>query len=140
MHKNIMIVLLLTLLGGNLNAEINTFNGAKYACDSGDARACFNLAFMYEFSEDVQQDTLKAIELYTKSCDGGYAGGCLVLGSIYHAGEGVKKDIVRAKRLYSKACDGGNARGCRKYSVLKVNNKIVLSTQTSQTTIAQSIQ
>jgi TPR repeat protein len=140
MNKNTMIVLLLMGLGGNLNADISTFVGAKNTCDSGDARACFNLAFMYEFGEDVKQDTIKAIELYTKSCDAGYAGGCLVLGSTYHFGKGVEKDLLKAKRLYSKACDGGNDRGCRKYSVLKVTDKIVLSSQSNQPSLVQNSQ
>jgi len=125
MKKNTMIVLLLMGLGTNLNADISTVQGAQNACDNENATGCFNLAFMYDFGEGVEQDGVKATELYTKACDTGYAGGCLVLGAIYHVGEGVKKDVLRAKRLYSKACDGGNDRGCKEYSVLKVNDKIV---------------
>ncbi|HIP29096.1 MAG TPA: sel1 repeat family protein [Sulfurovum sp.] len=125
MKMNTMKILLLMGLGTSLNAEMSTPQVAKDTCDNGNARGCFNLAFMYDFGEGVNQDTLKAIELYTKACDTGYAGGCLVLGAIYHAGEDVKKDTLRAKRLYSKACDGGNDRGCKEYSILKVNEKIV---------------
>ncbi|MCF6244967.1 MAG: sel1 repeat family protein [Sulfurovum sp.] len=104
---------------------MNIMQESKDTCKSGDATKCFNLAFLYDFGEGVEQDKLKAIELYTQACDLGYAGGCLVLGAIYHAGENVKKDVLRAKRLYSRACDEGSERGCKEYSILKVNEKLV---------------
>jgi TPR repeat protein len=126
MKKYIMIALLLMGLSTSLNADISTLQGAKNACDNENAKGCFNLAFMYDFGEGVKKDSLKSIELYSKACDIGYAGGCLVLGAIYHVGEGVKKDLLKAKRLYGKACDGGNDRGCKEYSILRVNEKIVV--------------
>jgi hypothetical protein len=46
------------------------------ACDMGYAPGCYNLEFMYEFWEGVQQDKFKAVELYTKACDMKEKRGC----------------------------------------------------------------
>jgi hypothetical protein len=76
------------------------------ACDGGNARGCYNLGFMYENGEGVQQDYSKAAELYTKACDDGSVKGCYNLGAMYANGKGVQQDYSKAAEFYTKACDG----------------------------------
>ena len=70
------ILLMAILLLGYANADISTPEGAKKACDGGNAIGCFNLGTMYDSGRGVKQDDFKAKELFGKACDGGDAGGC----------------------------------------------------------------
>ncbi|MBF0121496.1 MAG: SEL1-like repeat protein [Desulfobacterales bacterium] len=60
----------------------------------------------------VEQDDLKAIELYKKTCDRGEAQACHNLGNMYYHGKGVEQDDLKAIELYKKACDRGEAQAC----------------------------
>ena len=85
------------------------------ACDSGEAKGCFYLGFLYVDGQDVKQNYQKATELYQKACDGGNAEGCAILGVSYHKGQGVKQNFCTAKQYYGKACDLGFQLGCDNY-------------------------
>jgi len=70
------ILLITILLLGYANADITTAEGAKKACDRGNAQGCFNLGLMYTKGQGVKQDDFKAKELFGKACDGEVARGC----------------------------------------------------------------
>ena len=42
---------------------------SKKACDSGEARGCFNLGFLYENGQGVKQDFPTAKQYFGKACD-----------------------------------------------------------------------
>jgi TPR repeat protein len=54
----------------------------KKGCDLGNAKACTNLGYMYEFGKGVAENKYKAVELYRKACNGGDALGCTNLGNL----------------------------------------------------------
>ena len=91
------------------------------ACDSGEARGCFTLGFLYTEGQGVNQDYQKAAQLYQKACDSGNAGGCFKLGYLYKNGQGVRQNFSTAKQYYGKACDLGLQVGCDNYR--KLNEK-----------------
>lgn len=68
-----------------------------------------NLADMYHHSEtDVEQDYLRAAELYQRATAQGYAPAEYSLGTLYEYGNGVKKDHKKAVELYQKAASKNN--------------------------------
>ena len=80
MKKIFLIVLLLTGMNVVLSAgsEIKLLGEA---CDGGYAEKCYDLGVIYRDGRIIDQDTLKAKELFKKACDGGDTRGCDVLGS-----------------------------------------------------------
>ena len=91
------------------------------ACDSGEAKGCFYLGFLYVDGQDVKQNYQKAAELLQKACDSGNAEGCSNLGTSYQNGQGVRQNFSTAKQYYGKACDLGLQLGCDDYR--KLNEK-----------------
>ena len=81
-------------------------------CDSGDAQACNNLAYLFDYGKGNSKDKFKAIELYKKACLGGIAISCSNLGLIYENGEGVPKDNAKSFHFFSIACDLKDELGC----------------------------
>jgi eukaryotic-like serine/threonine-protein kinase len=84
----------------------------EQACAAGNAEACSDLGFMYEFNEGVAQDYPRAVALYTKGCAAGSSAGCDELGLMYENEIGVTRNFSQAVTLFSKACDAGDVRGC----------------------------
>ena len=85
---------------------------ASRACDSGDARSCSGLGWLYAEGVGVGQDDAQAIVLYRQGCDGGDAAGCTGLGWMHEWGRGVGQDDTKAVTLYRQGCDGGDVFGC----------------------------
>ena len=49
---------------------------SKKACDSGEARGCSNLGFLYQDGQGVRQNFSTAKQYYGKACDLGLQLGC----------------------------------------------------------------
>ena len=71
----------------DFNEGIKAYNAKNYekakelwqkACDSKDARACFNLGMFYNEGQGITKDYQKAKEFFEKGCDGGDALGCKI--------------------------------------------------------------
>jgi uncharacterized protein len=77
--------------------------------DEGDARAQFNLGFMYANGQGVPQDYAEAVNWYRKAADQGNAQAQFSLGVIYAKGQGVPQDYVEAMKWFRKAADQGDA-------------------------------
>lgn len=101
--------------------EKSSLKYAQEACEGklgagGIGNGCFLLGEMYEKGNGVQQDDVKAAELYKKACNNKNMKGCGSLGYMYKAGRGVKKDYPKAAELYERACNGGNGGACWRLS------------------------
>src|SRR5262245_21013552 len=68
----------------------------RRAAQSGDARAQFDLGWIYASGLDVPRDYNQAVEWWQKAAAQGLADAQLNLGVMYQAGVGVAKDNVRA--------------------------------------------
>lgn len=62
----------------------------------GNAKAQYNLGYMYEQGEAVTQDYKQAFDWYQKAASQGLAGAQYQLGHMYYKGQGVKQNYVRA--------------------------------------------
>ena len=94
------------------------------SCDNGNAKACRDLAYLYEEGRGrTYKNKYKAINLYKKACDKGDATACNRLGIIYRDGINVNKNYFKSKKYFDKACDLGNIAGCERERRLK-NDKI----------------
>uniref|UniRef100_UPI000B2125D2 tetratricopeptide repeat protein n=1 Tax=Aliarcobacter skirrowii TaxID=28200 RepID=UPI000B2125D2 len=62
----------------------------------GDAKAQYNLGFMYDNGYGVKQDYKKAIEWWEKAATQGYIDAQNNLGVMYERGQGVKQDYKKA--------------------------------------------
>src|SRR5437867_612320 len=81
----------------------------RKAAQSGDARAQFDLGWMYASGLDVPRDYDRAVMWWQKAAAQGLADAQLNLGIMYQAGIGVAKDSARAVEWYRKAADQGDA-------------------------------
>lgn len=73
------------------------------ACDGKIARACFNLATLYQ-DGSLPQDPKRAAELNQRACDRSDADACHNLALAYQQGTGVTKDLSKTLDLLQKAC------------------------------------
>ena len=91
----------------------------------GDAEAQYCLGYMYYSAKDVEKESRKAIEMYTKAAEQGHAGAllklgelankgdteaCFNLGHMYETGRGVEKDKKKAVASYFEAAKQGYAK------------------------------
>ena len=79
------------------------------AGEQGDANAQFELGLKYFQGQGVQQDYLRAAELFTRAADEGHALARNNLGTMYLIGFGVAQNIGRAAKLYKLAANQGVA-------------------------------
>ena len=61
----------------------SAFELFEKSCKEGNAKACFNLAVMYDKGEGVQKSKSKAIHYFQKACDNGEMQVCVLMGVIY---------------------------------------------------------
>ena len=109
MKKILLIIMLLTGSSMVLNAgsEVELLG---QACDGGYAEKCYDLGVIYRDGCIIDQDNLKAKELFKKACDGGDTRGCDALGSKNEADtQGVKSASLdcprQAFRKYAEKLD-----------------------------------
>ena len=77
--------------------------------ERGDARAQYNLGFMYKKGQGVPQDFAEAVRWYRKAAGQGIAEAQNWLAFMYDNGQGVPRDYAEAARWYRKAADQGVA-------------------------------
>ena len=78
------------------------------AAGLGDARAQFEIGWLYQCGEGVEEDHEKAVEWYRISADQGYAGAQYWLGWCYRYGVGVEPVMGEAVIWYRLAAEQGN--------------------------------
>jgi len=79
----------------------------KTLAEQGDANAQFNLGWMYNNGEGVEQDFKEAAKWYRKAAEQGDAEAQSNLGLKYDNGEGVEQDFKEALKWWQKAADQG---------------------------------
>ena len=103
-----MLIALLALLPWSASAgmtpeEVEAFEGAKAKAEQGDAKAQFNLGYLYYNGEGVTKDFVQAVSWWRKAADQGNAPAQFNLGNSYANGEGVTKDEIEAYAYYNLA-------------------------------------
>lgn len=73
----------------------------------GDARAQFELGFMYERGKGVLQDYKESLSWFRKSAEQGNASAQFFLGQRYDIGKGVPQDYTEAASWYRKSAEQG---------------------------------
>lgn len=73
----------------------------------GDARAQFELGFMYERGKGVPQDYQESLSWFRKSAAQGNASAQFYLGQRYDLGKGVPQDYMEAASWYRKSAEQG---------------------------------
>ncbi len=100
------------------NSVSQAFPEFQQACDGGNSRGCFQLAYAYESGHGVSQDYSSARNFYRSSCDQDVLEACSNLGILVEHGEGGDKDLNLARSLYQKSCDGNNMFACTHLGIL----------------------
>ncbi len=85
----------------------------EFLAEQGDARAQYNLAFMYYGGYSVPQDYAEAVKWYRKAADQGDAGAQFNLALKYEDGRGVTQDYVQAHMWYNLAEAQGRTAAAR---------------------------
>lgn len=91
--------------------EKDETKGIKYlikATEKGNAKACFDLGFLYEFYGDNEESDTKAVFWYSKGAEKGHLTSIFRLGLLYESGIGVSKDVKKANELYLQAAELGS--------------------------------
>ena len=97
----------------------------RLAAAQGDARAQFNLGYMYHYGQDVTQDYVEAVKWVRLAAAQGLAIAQNNLGTMYDKGQGVTQDYVRAHMWLNLSAVSGNADAVK-------NRDIVARKMTSQ--------
>lgn len=74
---------------------------------NGDARAQFELGYMYERGKGVPQDYKESLSWFRKSAEQGNASAQFHLGQRYDIGNGVPQDYAEAASWYHKSAEQG---------------------------------
>ena len=82
------------------------------ACTSGDGKACYDLAALYEQDYTVSDGPARAKALYSQACELKFPLACRKLGLKYLYGNGVALDTTKAIELFGKACDKADFESC----------------------------
>ena len=105
------LVLLLTLLitfnsfADELSDAFDAYERGDYStafdlyeklANQGNAKAQFNLGYMYDIGQGLPQDYKQAVHWYTKAAEQGYAKAQHNLGILYGNSRGVLQDYVKA--------------------------------------------
>jgi clan AA aspartic protease (TIGR02281 family) len=77
--------------------------------DQNYAKAQYNLGFMYDKGQGIQQDYASAMSWYRKASNQGYAPAQYSLGLMYANGQGGRPDYTAAVSWYRKAANQGYA-------------------------------
>ena len=77
--------------------------------EEGDARAQYNVAWMYAKGQGTAQDFQEAANWYEKSADQGYVDAQFNLGNLYLRGSGVTQNDYLAFSWFIKAAEQGDA-------------------------------
>ena len=96
-------VALLLLCGGC------DFRTTREKAEQGDAKAQYNLGWMYYKGEGVPQDDAEAAKWFRKAAVQGNDRAQFGLGVMYDEGQGVPQDDAEALKWYRKAAEQGNA-------------------------------
>ena len=71
----------------------------------GHATAQYNLGFLYDYGEGVQQDHGEAVKWYRMAAEQGLARAQFSLGIMFESGTGVPRDLARSYKWYSVAAE-----------------------------------
>jgi uncharacterized protein len=103
-----------TARAGPLEAAVAATHNGEYAlahqllrplAEKGDARAQFNLGYLYANGWGVQRDYAESAKWYQKAADQGLSVAQYNLGRAYSDGDGVVQDYTEAARWYQLAAD-----------------------------------
>lgn len=121
MKRLALVAVLFIGLALSARADFNTgvaaYNRGDYAAafaefmalaERGQAKAQFNLGFMYEKGLGAPADDGEAMKWYRKAAEQGHAGAQNNLGVMYETGKGVPQDYVEAYFWYSLAAAQDN--------------------------------
>ena len=113
----ILLGSLVTGCGGDFDKGFDAYESGDFAtalqewtplAEQGDADAQYNLGWVYENGQGVQQDYEEAVKWYTLAAEQGDAYAQFNLGLMYDKGEGVPKDSVYAYMWWNIAAAGGD--------------------------------
>ena len=89
---------------GDAKPEVNE---VRAKAEKGDAQAQFDLGWMYDEGNGIEQDSSEATKWYRKAAERGLAMAQLNLGAMYEIGEGIPQDYQEAARWNLKASAQG---------------------------------
>jgi len=103
--------------GGDDGPE-SEFEATLKAAEQGDAKAQFNLGYMYRFGDGVPEDKAEAVKWHRKAAEQGDDIAQFMLGVMYELGEGVPSDAAEAAKWHLKAAAQGHAPAQHKVGVM----------------------
>ena len=98
--------------------SVEAYNSGDYAtalqefqplAEQGDAKAQFNLGFMYDNGKGVPENDAEAAKWYRKAAEQGDVMAQYSLGGMYFRGEGVSQNFTEAVKWFRKAAEQGDA-------------------------------
>jgi TPR repeat protein len=115
MKKLLLVAMLLT--GMSLGQSTGEFKKYKNACDTGNAKGCYNLGLMYYKGISVRQNKSKAKELFGKACKYGYAYSCSAVGYANYPNSPSLRNFVNMalstphnKQMFSDDAEGNKSK------------------------------
>ena len=104
----------------------------------GHASAQYNLGFLYDYGEGVQQDLSEAAKWYRKAAEQGLAQAQFSLGIMYESGTGVSRDLARSYKWYGVAAET-LAPGKTRDTVIESRDRIANQLNQDQLAAAQKM-
>ncbi|MBN2455468.1 MAG: trypsin-like peptidase domain-containing protein [Sedimentisphaerales bacterium] len=95
------------------------FRDLLLKAEAGNAKAQFNLGWMYDTGRGVPQDYNEAIKWYTKVAEQGDASAQCNLGNKYWNGQGVPEDYVEAYKWLNLSAAQGHELATKKREILR---------------------
>jgi serine/threonine-protein kinase len=107
------------------------------ACDSGELRACVELAQLFERGTGVARDLSRAAALYERGCGRGNGTACLRAGLLHRDGEGAVRNQPESLQWFQRACDAGAREGCFNLGLAYARGTAVASDESKAASLYQ---
>ncbi len=107
--------------------------------EQGNAKAQYNLGFMYRNGQGVPQDDAEAVKWYRKAAEQGNAKAQNDLGFMYSKGKGVPQDYVQAHMWYNLAASSFPLGGGDRLKAVKNYNIVAERMTPAQISEAQKL-
>eukprot|EP00747_Dinoflagellata_sp_TGD_P029224 gnl/TRDRNA2_/TRDRNA2_133780_c0_seq2.p1 gnl/TRDRNA2_/TRDRNA2_133780_c0~~gnl/TRDRNA2_/TRDRNA2_133780_c0_seq2.p1 ORF type:complete len:512 (-),score=58.33 gnl/TRDRNA2_/TRDRNA2_133780_c0_seq2:82-1617(-) len=106
-----------------LFAEMATILSEILIVDPSNGAANYHLAAMYAAGHGVEQNALRAVELYEEARKAAYPKAACNLGVMYVKGDGIEQNLGRAIELYQEARLAGDARATCNLGLMHVEGQ-----------------
>ena len=105
-----IIIFVLLTLSTIVSAQDSDLGATKSLAEQGDAKAQFNLGYMYDNGDGIPENDAEAVKWYRLAAEQGYLKAQFNLGVMYKKGDGIPENDLEAVKWFRLSAEQGDAK------------------------------